>query len=527
MSKHQATTISTSKMQKQLALKFLFLLAFVEGAFVIFCELIGAKMLASFFGNSLAVWTAVITTTISFLTFGYFVGGILSKKDNKQNILAILLALAAFFMVVMPSWSVSLFRYFQDSELVAGAILSTLFLIGPAIFCLGTTSPIIIQLINEHYQEPGKSAGQTYAISTVAGVLSTLLLGFYLLPNMGKEVPLFVASITLVVFSVSIKFNYLTIASMLAIFFSALSFVKEDEGDVFFTKLYSSEGMMGKLSVYEKSYVDADIRFRTLFINGIPQTIIYSHQNISNSYWDYVHKMSAFATIHQGGDALLIGMGGAAVASELQQLNYRIDVVDIDKRMFQISKDFFFFTPLSTTNFTENDARNYIKTCKKTYDLIIIDVASGEVQPSNLFTIEGIAELKKILSPNGMVLIQYQEKINPESYSGHLSIAKTFEQNRFDVFANYDYSEIAGIVLVCINKDVVLPAIEKEKLTPNVLAQEWLTEFLNQPFTPLNLKSGNTIILTDDQPRLEQINAETIELWRKKAILNYNHIILK
>jgi hypothetical protein len=73
----------------------------------------------------------------------------------------------------------------------------------------------------------------------------------------------------------------------------------------------------------------------------------------------------------------------------------------------------------------------------------------------------------------------------------------------------------------------VLPAIEKEKLTPNVLAQEWLTEFLNQPFTPLNLKSGNTIILTDDQPRLEQINAETIELWRKKAILNYNHIILK
>jgi predicted membrane-bound spermidine synthase len=529
MTKKASHTVSANATSlKKLSVSFLFFLAFLEGALVIFCEMIGAKMLSAFFGSSLSVWTAVISVTISCLALGYYVGGILSKKTNKQIILSYLIAIAGLLMVIMPSWSKHLFEHFMDAELVTGAILSTIFLIGPPIFCLGTTSPIIIQLINDNYKEAGKSAGHTYAISTIAGIVSTLVLGFVLLPNWGKEAPLIVASILLIGLSFYIKFQYVSLVAGVVLFISITSFLREEEPIPFSEKLYNSEGLMGRLTVYEQSYIDSPMKFRTLFINGIPQTITYSHENRSNSFWDYVHKMSATASIKSGGDALLIGMGGGAVANELQQLNFKLDIVDIDKRMYDISQRFFFFTPLPTTTFTENDARNFIKTCKNSYDVIIIDVASGEVQPSNVFTVEGIAELKKLLKPDGLVLIQYQEKINADKLSGHLCIAKTFQENDFTVYANYDYSEIAGIVLLCsLNEIDVKSVINKDKLTTNVTLQPWLGQFLHQSYIPTNNSLGKSVVLTDDQPRLEQVNYQTIEQWRKKAIENYGHLFIK
>ena len=80
-----STTAKTN--DNTLSVKMLLLFAFLEGALVIFSELIGAKMLSSFYGASLSVWTSVICTTISFLTLGYFVGGKLSVKESKLSIL--------------------------------------------------------------------------------------------------------------------------------------------------------------------------------------------------------------------------------------------------------------------------------------------------------------------------------------------------------------------------------------------------------------------------------------------------------
>jgi predicted membrane-bound spermidine synthase len=513
---------------KSLSLSFLFFLAFLEGSLVIFCEMIGAKMLSAFFGNSLSVWTAVISVTISCLALGYYVGGMLSMKNNKLIILSYLIAVSGLLMVIMPIWSKQLFLIFMEAELIAGAILTTVFLIGPSIFCLGATSPIIIQLINNNYKEAGKSAGHVYAISTIAGIISTLVLGFLLLPNWGKEIPLFAASALLIILSFFIKFQYLSLFSGIVLFVSFGSFLRQEEPIPFYEKMYNSEGLMGRLTVYEQSYIDSPMRFRTLFINGVPQTIIYSHENISNSFWDYVHKMSATASAKSGGEALLLGMGGGAVATELQKLNFKLDIVDIDKRMYDVSQRFFFFAPLTSTRFIENDARNFIKTCKKTYDVIVIDVASGEVQPSNVFTVEGILELKQLLKPDGFVLIQYQEKINPEKLSGHLCIAETFQENDFKVYANYDFAEITGVVLFCSLKDIdITTFIDQDKLTTNVKLQTWLEQFLIEPFVPVNKALGKSVLLTDDQPRLERINYQTIEEWRKMAIQNYGHLFLK
>ena len=43
-------------------------------------ELLGAKMMAPFFGSSLYVWASILGVTLGGLAIGYFSGGFLSEK---------------------------------------------------------------------------------------------------------------------------------------------------------------------------------------------------------------------------------------------------------------------------------------------------------------------------------------------------------------------------------------------------------------------------------------------------------------
>ena len=47
------------------------------------------------------------------------------------------------------------------------------------LLCMGMISPTIIQLRNLNVKGTGKTTGTIYAISTVGGILMTLLMGFY------------------------------------------------------------------------------------------------------------------------------------------------------------------------------------------------------------------------------------------------------------------------------------------------------------------------------------------------------------
>ena len=47
-------------------------------------ELIGAKMLAPYFGSSLYVWATVMAVTLGGLALGYFTGGFFAEK-NRNN----------------------------------------------------------------------------------------------------------------------------------------------------------------------------------------------------------------------------------------------------------------------------------------------------------------------------------------------------------------------------------------------------------------------------------------------------------
>jgi hypothetical protein len=66
-------------------------------------ELIGAKLLAPFFGTSLYVWAAALALTLGGFTIGYFSGGCFSKKyAGSYSFLYWVLIGARLLLVIMP-----------------------------------------------------------------------------------------------------------------------------------------------------------------------------------------------------------------------------------------------------------------------------------------------------------------------------------------------------------------------------------------------------------------------------------------
>jgi predicted membrane-bound spermidine synthase len=175
-------------MQKT-SVKFFLLLSFIEGSAVMATELLGAKMLAPFFGSSLYVWSSVMAITLGGLAAGYFAGGVFSTRNNPEKTLYKIMIGAAVFTVLLPftsSMSLQLFGYFS---LLPAVTINAILILFPPVFLMGMVSPMIIRNIASDANDAGKSAGTVYAISTVGGILATFAFGFYIIPHFGLVYP--------------------------------------------------------------------------------------------------------------------------------------------------------------------------------------------------------------------------------------------------------------------------------------------------------------------------------------------------
>ena len=106
---------------------FFYSLSFLEGASVMAAELLGAKMLAPYFGTSLNVWSAVLAVTLGGLAMGYFVGGVFSEKKNTERNLYYILLASAAFLIVMPTMAKEVMIHTTGFSLLISIVVSSFF----------------------------------------------------------------------------------------------------------------------------------------------------------------------------------------------------------------------------------------------------------------------------------------------------------------------------------------------------------------------------------------------------------------
>ena len=499
-----------------------YLIAFIEGASVMSIELAGAKMIAPFYGTSLYVWSSVLAVTLGGLTLGYFIGGRATYKYPGTKLLFLVLLVGAILIALMPLFALRVMPAMMDLGLrMASLISATCFMLLPLV-CMGMVSPILIQLSNDELKGTGKTAGNIYAISTVGGIIMTLLMGFYLLPEWGIRKSIFLTaslliSMPVLLFFSNRKFKGWLISGLLVLSFVVLgSFKPFKDPQLYFHFLYQSEGILGQVSVLENPLPQSNRVFRLLFLNNIAQTKC-NVDFIPASGWSYPHRLATLASVKpKGSRALLIGMGGGSVAMELKKMGFVVDVVEIDKRMPEIAETYFGFKP---DNMTVNidDGRHYIKSTNHKYDLVITDVLNGETQPSHLFTVEAFKDLKNILANDALVLINFQGYLKGKHGLAARSIYKTLIESGFNTkyFHQGTETEDGDIHFIATLGNLNFNSINANRLNDCCKVMEFnhadiITE------TALSVTDG--LVLHDDQPKLEVIGNYWNEEYRKSSL---------
>ncbi len=123
-------------------------------------------------------------------------------------------------------------------------------------------------------------------------------------------------------------------------------------------------------------------------------------------------------------DVLIIGGGdGGAVREVVKHPHlHHLDLVEIDRRVVEISQQYFPQVACafedSRVNLYIADGFEFVKSPPREYDIIIVD-SSDPVGPSmNLFSAGFYCDLHKVLKPEGMVVVQSE---SPVFYSQHFS----------------------------------------------------------------------------------------------------------
>ena len=494
-------------------------------------ELLGAAMETPFYGNSLYVWTSVIGITLAGLAAGYFLGGLVSKKFPQTNTLFYLLLLAAMLVVVMPFWGNLVMIRTLDWGYMAGGIISCTLFLFPPLVCFGMTSPVIIKLITDKISNAGNIAGNVYAVSTAGGIITTFLTGFYILPIYGLKVCIIANVIVLTIISLSyfiINRKFLvTLGIIFFVFITAAAWLnpQKQKRHSHIKILHRSDGLLGQVMIAD----DKKTQKRSLHINNISQT--FMHIPTGRSQWKYIHRITFYSSFKPAGSKVLIcGLGGGNLVNELNILGFDIDAVEIDRRMKYLAWKHFYMT--HNVKVYTDDARHYIRTCKKKYDIIILDMSAGENQPANIYTVACFKELQSILNDDGIVFLHYQNVLEGKHDLAVKSIGSTLQTSGFHhklINTQSDWKLISELMFFASMKPAGKGGID---LT------SYSFERRDRFSDPFNFPTGQDIfiddydfsdgiILTDDNPIMDVLHVNALEMTRGGSINTTIPILLK
>jgi len=169
------------------------IVAFVSGAVLMGLEIVGSRILAPTFGNSIFGWGGLISVFLAALSAGYYAGGRLADRRPDAFLLCPILLIAGGSILLLPMLYPTvndvLFAYDPGPRL--GPLLASTLLFPVPAAALGAVLPYLVRLSVEEVSRVGRAAGTVYALSTAGSIAGTLLTAFALIPSVGLRAILF------------------------------------------------------------------------------------------------------------------------------------------------------------------------------------------------------------------------------------------------------------------------------------------------------------------------------------------------
>ncbi len=414
------------------------IIVFVSGAVLMGLEIVGSRVLAPYFGNSIFVWGSLISVVLAALSLGYYWGGWLSERRPSLAKLLLLIIVPGGMIFFLPFVYPPVNGWIAEVDFgnrLNPLIASTLYFLIPSIF-LGTVSPYAIRLAATALSTVGSTAGSLYALSTCGSIFGTLLTAFYLIPVIGVKNIIHALGITLILLSLLLwpwtrvslaraKKPAITATTVATLLFWAVFFALPAS-----TAWARLKTIVEKDSFYHHIRVEEDEEARYLYFDRTLQSAMSLDDPTALRllYSRYTSLGMAFRP--EAKKVLIIGLGGGSIPKKYQKefASLQIDVAEIDPEVIQVARKYFSVREEKNLHIHAQDGRLFLSHTPQRYDQILLDAYYSDAIPFHLTTREFFKIADQKLTSNGIVVANIIGAVTGSGGKITRSVVKTLRE---------------------------------------------------------------------------------------------------
>ncbi|MCA1957432.1 MAG: fused MFS/spermidine synthase [Nitrospira sp.] len=410
---------------------FLLFTALVTGAVVMALEIIGSRLLAPVFGNSLYVWGALIGVILAAMSSGYAFGGWMADRYTGGGVLAALL-LGSGSWTFLVAWG-NQPVLFEIEKLVQdprwGPCLAATVLLAPPAFGLSGVLPAMLRLAVADMAHMGFHTGRMIALSTVGSLTGTWGTAFFLLSWIGTQSLLTWLGIIQIL--LGLRWLITGTAAHASIRLVAMG------GSViigilpWFPIQRLNQPIYQEDSPYQQVRIRDDELFRYLILDRTFHATMWKADPVA-LFLPYSQLMVATLALHpEPKQALILGHGGGSIAKWLarQWPTLEVDVVEVDPAVVRMAEVYFDYHPPANHRVFIKDARAFLRSMDRTYDVIWIDAFARDMIPFHLTTVEFFALVRAHLAPEGILAVNLASSGTEGDLARAASVVQTMKRS--------------------------------------------------------------------------------------------------
>lgn len=412
----------------------LLLTVFITGTCALIIEIAGLRVLSPYFGNTIYTTSSVISVFLAALSFGYYFGGKYADKyPHVVRMYLIIFGSGASVIILQIISAFILPSLGNNLSGTVGPMISSTFLFLLPGFLLGTISPYTIRLLKENTPKVGVGSisGKVFFWSTFGSILGSVITGFYLIPSFGVSLIVTGTGFALMLLGIIplIVLNKKKILPKLIIFSSIILAGNFAFGHPKIDALYSTDGLYEKIVVHDITINDRPAR--VLFNNSALQGGMYLDDEIGT---DHFSNYSTYGSLYEytkpdTKTVAVIGGGAYTVPKVLliENETIEVDVVEIEPRLYEISKEYFNLQDSPRLHSYITDGRRFLAKSDKQYDFIFLDAYAAHYSiPSHMITQEFFKIVHEKTSNDGLVVANVIGSLEKTDKSLLYSAMRTF-----------------------------------------------------------------------------------------------------
>lgn len=127
---------------------------------------------------------------------------------------------------------------------------------------------------------------------------------------------------------------------------------------------------------------------------------------------------------------LVLGLGGGSVVCSLREkfgYDKLIHAIELDKKVIEVAEHEFGIKPSENLIIDNLNALEYVATCKRKYDLIIVDIFIDNLVPDAFYSIEFCKKVSALLFSKGSIL--FNLGFGKPSEQGKSTVLNFFKTN--------------------------------------------------------------------------------------------------